>query len=132
MSWRLRGAVALVAAVGVLGLLTALAPLARGGQGVAPLSTHWAVFLVLCCVASLLGILYGHATRCPACGKWWAVTKVETGFVERKVFARGGVPFGRSTYRTTYACACCGHRWSAAHTDEYPESIRAHSPRRPG
>jgi hypothetical protein len=67
----------------------------------------------------LLVILYGQATACPHCRKWWARTKVVSDFADREVFDKLGVPFARSLYRTTYQCAACRHRWSVIQADEY-------------
>jgi hypothetical protein len=78
----------------------------------------------------LLAILHGHATGCPSCGKWWVRRRDETQFVGRQLFHKGGVPFARATYRTSYTCGTCGHHWSAEHTDEYKDFIRPKPPSR--
>jgi hypothetical protein len=49
--------------------------------------------------------------------------------VGREVFDRGGVSYARATYRTTYACGSCGHRWSVAASDEYKDFLRDKPPR---
>jgi hypothetical protein len=49
--------------------------------------------------------------------------------MDREVFDKGGVSFARATYRTTYECTVCRHRWTADHTDEYKDFIRE-KPRR--
>jgi hypothetical protein len=131
MSRGLRRAVAVVAGVGAASLVLAVvAPLLpappRGSDAV----IGWAQFLVPASVILLLVMLYGHGTGCPACGRWWARRKVETAFVDREVFAKGGVPFARATYRTIYQCDSCRHRWSVSFTDEYKEFIRDH-PKQP-
>jgi hypothetical protein len=125
MSWRVRGAVILVASVGVLGLLlSVLPPLWSVHGGDAQATAPGAAILVPCSVVFLLIILYGQGTSCPSCQGWWVRTRVETEFLEREVFDKGGVPFGRSMYRTTYQCASCRHRWSVTHTEEYRETVR--------
>ena len=110
-------------------LLPAVAPLLSGGGAFAGRVTPWATLLVPASLILLLVMLHGRATGCPSCGRWWARTKEGSEFVGREVFDRGGVPFARATYRTTFACRSCGHRWSADSTDEYKDFIRA---RRPG
>src|SRR5262249_14101625 len=125
MSRRVRLAVVLVSAVGLLSLAQAvLAPRPPAPGDVAGDIASSAVIVVPCCVVPLLCIFYGHATRCPLCGKWWARTRVETEFVGREVFDKRGVPFGRSLYRTTYQCSSCRRRWSTTHTEEYREPTR--------
>jgi hypothetical protein len=125
MSRGLRRAVAVVAAVGVGSLLLAVvAPLLPGLARHADALTGWAQLLVPTSIIILLVMLYGHGTGCPACGRWWARRRVDTEFVDREVFDKGGVPFVRSTYRTIYQCNSCRHRWSVASTDEYKEFIR--------
>ena len=124
-------AVALAAGVGALSLLLPIvAGLWPHGEAVAARVMPWAVALVPSCLLLLLVILHGHATGCPSCGRWWMRRKVETEFVGREVFEKGGVPFARATYRTTYECASCGHRWSASQTDEYKDFIRDRPARR--
>ncbi len=132
MSSRERWAVILVAGAGVGGLLLpALSPLLPFPQVIAS-AAGWAVPLVVCSTVLLLAILYGHATGCPACGKWWSRAEVENGFVGRETFDRGDVSFSRSLFRTTYQCNACGHRWSVTNADEYPESPRDLPPRHRG
>ena len=126
-----RWAVGLAACVGVLSLLLAIVvpcvPALAEGTDAAKLG---AMILVPSSAVVLLAVLYGHGTSCPSCGQWWARRVVEKEFVDREVFDKGGVPFARSTYRTTYECTSCRHRWSAASTDEYKEFIRQDRPRR--
>lgn len=97
MSSRERWAVAGVVAVSVGGLL---------------LGGHWAVPLVVCSALALLTILHGHATGCPACGKWWSRVAVKKEWVDGEGFDENGAPCGRSVDRTTYRCARCWHNWS--------------------
>jgi hypothetical protein len=133
MSGRLRWAVALVAAAGVVPLLLAfLSPLLPIPRDIAKVASDWAVPLVACSTVLLLAILYGHATSCPACGRWWSRAEVERGYMNREVFDKGGVPFGRSQARTTYQCEGCRHRWSVTDTEEYRVPVRDHPPRHRG
>jgi hypothetical protein len=126
-----RAAVAVVAGLGVLGLLLpVVAPLLPGGGALGAGATPWAMVLVPSCLILLLVMLHGRATGCPACGWWWARTKDGTEFVGREVFDKGGVPLARATYRTAFACRSCDHRWSADYTDEYKDFIRDKPPRR--
>ena len=125
-----RWAVGLAAGVGVLSLLLAImvpsvSALAAGTDA----AKLGAMLLVPSSAVVLLAVLYGHGTGCPSCGQWWARRVVEKEFVDREVFDKEGVPFARSTYRTTYECTSCRHRWSAASTDEYKEFIRHDRPR---
>jgi len=126
-----RVAVAVVAGLGVVGLLLpVVASLLPGGEALAAGAAPWAMVLVPSSLLLLLVMLHGRATGCPACGWWWARAKDGTEFVGREVFDKGGVPFARATYRTTFACRSCEHRWSADHTDEYKDFIRDKPPRR--
>jgi hypothetical protein len=125
MSGKLRWVVALVAGVGVFSLVLAVvAPWLPALATLADKATRGAMILVPLSVVSLLVIFLGHGTGCPSCGKWWARRKIETGFVDREVFDRNGVPFARATYRTSYECSSCRYRWSIISTDEYREFIR--------
>jgi DNA-directed RNA polymerase subunit RPC12/RpoP len=125
-----RWTVGLAACVGVLSLLLAIVvpsvPALAAGTDSATLG---AMILVPSSAIVLFAVLYGHGTGCPSCGQWWARRVVEKEFVDREVFDKGRVPFARSTYRTTYECTSCRHRWSAASTDEYKEFIRPDGPR---
>ena len=126
MDWRVRAAVAVVAGVGALGLLWPVLSSLWSVRGSVPdATTPWAAILVTCSVVLLLVILYGQGTSCPSCRAWWVRTKVETEFVDREVFDKGGVPFGRSLYRITYQCDSCRYKWSVSQTDEYREPIRS-------
>lgn len=130
MSLGLRWGVALVATVGVLGfVLAVVAPMVPALAQVSDGAAQWATVVVPSSVVVLLVILYGHGTGCLSCGKWWTRTKVEKEFVDRETFAKDGVPFARSTYRTTYECSACGHRWWATSTDEYKDFVR-HTPKK--
>lgn len=120
MSWWMRGAVALVAGVALLSLAVVfLGSFVPGGEATTP----WAMALAPVSVILLSVMLHGQATGCPSCGRWWVRRMVETEFVDRHVFDKGGVPFARATYRTTYECTSCRHRWSVDHTDEYKDFI---------
>jgi len=124
-------AVAVVAGTCLLGLLLpAVAPLLPGGGAFAGRATPWVTLLVPASLILLLVMLHGRATGCPWCGRWWARTKDRSEFVGREVFDKGGVSFARATYRTTFACGSCGHRWSADSTDEYKDFVRDKPPRR--
>jgi hypothetical protein len=128
-----QGAVAVVAAVGIVSLLLpVVAPLIPGGEPVGVRATPWAVVLVPSSLILLLIILHGHATGCPSCGRWWTRRKVESEFVGREVVDKGGIPFARSTYRTTYKCGSCGHGWSVDHADEYKDFLQGSPKRRLG
>jgi hypothetical protein len=94
------------------------------GGGIAAVAAHWKVPLAACSTVLLLAILHGHATGCPACGRWWSREEVAREFVDREVSEQDGVPLGGSLARTTYACGNCGHRWAVADSDEYPEPVR--------
>jgi transcription elongation factor Elf1 len=125
MSRGMRCAVALVAGVGAFGLLlpflSLLFPFHASASGT---TASWAVILAPCTVVIVLVVLYGQWTACPRCRKWWARTKVETEFVDREVFDKGGVPFAKSLYRTIYQCPACRHKWSVMQADEYREPTR--------
>lgn len=114
-----------VAVVACVGACSILLPLLSGllpfHGGVIRATSSWSVVLGSCSVVILLVILYGQGTACPCCRKWWAQTKVGTEFVDREVFDKEGVPFGKSLYRTTYQCAACQHRWSVTEADESRE-----------
>jgi hypothetical protein len=120
---------------GVAATSLVLAVVASWHPGLALLAdraTCAAVLLVPASLVVLFVVLHGHATSCPACGKWWARRKTETEFVNREVFDRGGVPFARATYRTGYECSSCRHRWATTFSDEYKEFLHQQSRRRLG
>jgi hypothetical protein len=124
MSPGLRLVEALVAGLGLITLLLAILALfvpLPGGFAEVVLSS--AMFLVPLFIVIFLVILYGHATACPSCGRWWARSRYATEFVGREVFDRKGDSFARSTYRTTYICNACKHKWSAQHSEEFKESM---------
>jgi hypothetical protein len=117
--------VSLVAGVAAFTLvLPLLSPLLPFRESLPKTTAHWAVVLAPCSVVILLILLYGQGTTCPHCRKWWALTKLESEFVDRKVFDKGGVPYAKSLYRTTYQCAACRRRWFVLQADEYRESTR--------
>jgi hypothetical protein len=69
-------------------------------------------------VLVLLAILHGHATGCPACGRWWAKAQIEKRLVSREGLDEVGLPVEVLLDRTTYQCGACGHRWSVTETQE--------------
>jgi hypothetical protein len=91
----------------------------------------WAMPLAAFFIVLLLALFYGHATGCPACGRWWSRTEIVGRSVGREVFVNGGVPLGKLP-RTTYQCGGCGHQWSAADREEFREPTRDHPQRRRG
>jgi hypothetical protein len=114
--------VTLLIGIGAFSLLVLLlSPRLPFHQSVPGTMAPWAMDVAPCCVVLLLIILYGQGTACPSCREWWARTKVGTEFVDREVYDRNGVPFGKSLVRTTYQCAACRHRWLVMHADEYRE-----------
>jgi DNA-directed RNA polymerase subunit RPC12/RpoP len=117
MSTRVRWAVALTAGVVAGSLLFA---------------GDWGVPLAVCSAVVLLAILHGHATGCPACGKWWSRAQLDRRLVAREGFDEAGVPFERSLEQTTYQCASCGHRWSVTDADEEGGPCRARPQRHGG
>jgi hypothetical protein len=126
MSRRVRWAVALVAGTAAVSLL--LASLSRFlpvTPGVAE-AADWAMPLAGFFTVLLLAFLHGHATGCPACGRWWSRAEVVGRSVGRKAFVNGGVPLGKLP-RTTYQCGGCGHRWSVTDRVE----LRKPTPDRP-
>jgi hypothetical protein len=124
MSTGLRAVVALVAAVGILSLLLAvLAPVLRLSEDWTATVRQEAAIMVPSCLVILFVVLYGHATSCPACGKWWARTEGETESLGREEIEKKGVPWVRAKCRTTYACKHCRHTWSATYTDEYQGTL---------
>jgi DNA-directed RNA polymerase subunit RPC12/RpoP len=104
MSSRLRWGVALAAGVGVAGIL---------------LAGDWAVPLGVSSTIVVLAMLYGRATGCPTCGKWWSREEIERRLVAGEGPDGEGVPSEGLLDRTTYRCAGCGHRWSVTDTQEY-------------
>jgi DNA-directed RNA polymerase subunit RPC12/RpoP len=130
MRWWERAAAGLLAAVALGSLLVVIASFLSVGAAVAGvLSWAYVLFPVSLIVLSLL--LHGRATGCPKCGRWWTRRKGESEFVDREVFDKAGVQYARSTYRTTYECGSCDHRWSLDHTEEYKDFIRDRTQRRP-
>jgi DNA-directed RNA polymerase subunit RPC12/RpoP len=122
-----------VAGVGLLSLLLPLvAPLVPPLDPIAPAARYAALIVVPLSGMALLTILYGHGSRCLACGEWWARRRIDEEFVDKEVFEKDGEPFARAIYRTNYACDSCGHRWSATNVEELKESHRDHSRARLG
>ncbi len=121
----LRGAAALVATVGLVSLLLAVtAPLLGATDEAAAAARHDAVLLVPSCLVIFLVLLYGHATSCPHCGKWWVRAEGDTEYLGREPFDRGGRAWVRALRRINYVCKSCHHTWSATSTDEYQDSTR--------
>jgi hypothetical protein len=111
MSRRVRWAVALVAGAAAVSLLLAfLSRFLPVTPGVAE-AADWAMPLAAFFIVLLLAFLYGHATGCPACGRWWSRAEVVARSVGQKVIVNEGVLFEKLP-RTTYQCVGCGHRWS--------------------
>ena len=112
MSQRVRWAVGLVTAVATLSLLLQIV----GGlpETVAP----WALPVTIFCLILLLATLHGHATGCPACGRWWSRKEIEKALVDRAAFDKDGFPVGRSVSRSTYQCGGCRHRWSVMDSEK--------------
>ncbi len=132
MSRRVRCAVALVASAAAVSLLLAfLSPVLPLSQGAAEAVAGWAGPLAAISTVLLLTLLYGHATGCPACGKWWSRSEVVGRSVGREVFAKGE-PFGNALPRTTYQCDSCGHRWSVTNDVVVRESARGRPQRHGG
>jgi hypothetical protein len=126
----LRWAVVLVAAVGILNLLLAVAgPFLPVPQDVVAAAQGDMLLVVPACLVLFLVLVYAGATTCPACGKWWARTEGETSSLSRHVSEEGGVRRVRSTQQTTYVCKYCRHTWAATFTEEYQGAVR---PRRGG
>jgi uncharacterized protein YlaI len=123
MSPGLRLVEVLVAGLGLITLLLAVLALFVPLGGFAEAVISSAMFLVPLFIVIFLVILYGHATSCPLCGRWWARSKYATEFVGREVFDRKGASFARSTYKTTYLCNSCKHKWSADYSEEFKESM---------
>ena len=74
--------------------------------------------------AWFLAILHGHATGCPACGRWWSRVVTKQEWVTRAAFDESGAPCERTVDRTTYRCAGCGHSWSVTDAGEYRQPGR--------
>lgn len=122
MSLRVRCAVWALALVGVFGLLvTAVRPLLPG-EILFGAAASWALVVSLCCLTLLGVVFHGHGTGCPSCGMWWTKERAGKEFLGREVFDKAGVPYGKSTYRTTYLCSSCKHTWSMNETEEYRAS----------
>jgi hypothetical protein len=133
MSVRVRCAVALVAGAGVASLaLALLSPFLPLSGGTAEAVADWGMPLAGVCAVLLLGLLYGHATGCPACGRWWSRSEVVGRLVGREGSAKGGLPFAAALSRTTYQCGGCGHRWSVENASVVREPARDRPPRHGG
>jgi DNA-directed RNA polymerase subunit RPC12/RpoP len=113
MSRRVRWAVAGVVGVGAASLLLGVA---------------WGVPVFICSVLVVLAVLYGQATGCPACGKWWARMLLKKDLVVREALDEAGVPCEKLMDQTTYRCAGCGYTWSVMDTEAIQESGRRPQP----
>jgi DNA-directed RNA polymerase subunit RPC12/RpoP len=123
MSRRVRWAVVLVAGAGAVSLLASLSRFLPVPPGVDE-AADWATPLASFFVVLLLACLSGHATGCPACGRWWSRAEVVGRSVGQKgVFVNGGVPLETFAW-TTYQCGGCGHRWSVMDREEFREPAR--------
>jgi predicted amidophosphoribosyltransferase len=120
MSHWLRGAIVMVAALGLISLsLALLAPLLPLSADSVAVTRFHARFVVPTCLVLVLLLVYADATSCPACGKWWARMEGETTSLRREVLEQGRVRRMRATREMTYICKYCRHTWSATYTDEY-------------
>jgi hypothetical protein len=100
----------------LLAILSRIVPAEDGFFGAA---ASWSDPLFLGSAVVLMAIIYGQATSCPSCHRWWAREKVDSEFVDRTVVEREGAPVMRSIYRNVYECRSCRHRWSLTDADEY-------------
>jgi DNA-directed RNA polymerase subunit RPC12/RpoP len=91
---------------------------AGAGAGGLLLAGDWAVPLGIVTALVVLALLYGRATGCPACGKWWSREQIEKRLVAGEGSDGEDAPFGGLLERTTYRCAGCSHRWSVTETQE--------------
>jgi hypothetical protein len=119
---------ALVAGAAAVSLLASLSRFLPVTPGVAE-AADWAMPLAAFLIVLLLALIYGHATGCPACGRWWSRAEVVGRSVGRKVFVNEGVPFEKLP-PTTYQCVGCGHRWFVTDRVEFRTPARDR-PRRP-
>jgi hypothetical protein len=125
MSGWLRAAFALVAAIGLLSLLLAIAGPSLGlSEDLVATARSDARFIIPACLVLLLALIYAHLTTCPACGKWWARMEGETNSLHREALHRGRVRRVRALRETSYVCKYCRHTWSATYTDEYEQARR--------
>jgi DNA-directed RNA polymerase subunit RPC12/RpoP len=123
MSLRVRCVASVLALVAVFGMLAIVShPLLPEGAFPGEFAGPWTVWLSASSFMMLGVIFYGQATGCPSCGRWWSRERAGQEFLGREVFDKEGVPYGRSTYRTTYLCSSCQHRWSVDETEEYRAS----------
>jgi hypothetical protein len=118
MSGRMRWGVALLAGAAPLGLLLGvLHSLLPSGAGISDATAGVTMVVGLSSFALLFTVLYGQATGCPSCGRWWSRTKYGTDLADQEVMDRRGVSVVKSLLRTTYACKECGHRWQVTETE---------------
>ncbi len=75
------------------------------------------------CLLILFVLLYGRATACRECGRWWARVESGTECLGRAEFEKDGVSWVRAKRRTDYSCKHCHSVWSEAYTDEYPGTV---------
>jgi hypothetical protein len=133
MSSRLRSVVVGVAGMGVLSLLlAAFAPALHFSEEAVATARQEAAIVIPSCLVILFVLLHGHGRSCPACGKWWARTEGGTECLDREEFEKQGVPWVRSSRRTTYECKHCRHAWAVTFMEEYKGSVRTQPKRRPG
>jgi transcription elongation factor Elf1 len=103
---------------------------------------HLFVIAAFLSLLACLGILYGHGTRCPHCGRWYARrdTGKETADSEvrqkdgpaLKGFRRDEEPPADDrkavlrvvVYHHKHRCAYCGHQWVTVSTDEFESTVR--------
>jgi DNA-directed RNA polymerase subunit RPC12/RpoP len=117
LSQRGVAAVASLGALGLLGLVLAVwRPDLPGDLG--PLPATWGLVLAVCSFSLCAAVVWGQATRCPSCEKWWSRSRVGAEFVDKEVYEREDGTHARSLFRATYVCAACHHRWSVIEAEE--------------
>jgi uncharacterized Zn finger protein (UPF0148 family) len=123
-----RAAVVSLAAVCFLGLMLAVwRPNLPGNLG--PFPAGWGVIIAVASFSLGATIIYGQATRCPACGKWWSRSKLGAEFLDRELYDGEDGTHARAKYQATYMCADCHHRWSVVETEDYKAPARSETQR---
>src|SRR5262249_14784751 len=94
-------------------------------------------FVIATCMSLFVGlaILYGHATRCPSCRRWYAKKDHGNELIDSAIYDRDGAVdsserrpvFKVLTYHHKHHCSYCGHQWVTTFIDRFASTVRRRS-----
>jgi len=117
-----------------LGCLVLMYYVGMGPEGSAAPLRHSLMIAACLSVIASLATLYGHATCCPACRRWYAKRDDGSELVDSGIYYRetdeAADRGDRSavlkvlTYHHKHRCSHCGHQWTTTSTDRYEGTVR--------